>query len=344
MIDTLRIGPDDLTGEAVLALLQLHLDEMHQWSPPESVHAMPADRLRRPDVAFFCAWDGDVLAGCGAIKHLDARHGELKSMRAAPAYRGRGVGRAILAHLLAEARRRGYARVSLETGRPEAFQPAQDLYRAHGFVECAPFGDYVANDFSICMTLALSADHPAIDAVAGRPVNAGMNLRPALAADAAPLARLGTDSFVAKFGHLYNPQDLASFLKDSHSEAKVAGEIANPGLRVMLAHDDDGNLLGFCKLVMECGWPDHARGGRVIELKQLYAAPEATGRGIGGALMDWAVAEAAAFGADEIQLSVYAENPGAQKFYARYGFEKVADIHFMVGEQRDEEFLFARVL
>ena len=154
MID-LRIVPDDLSGPEILALLQLHLDEMHQWSPPESVHAMPAERLRQPDVAFFSAWDGDRLAGCGAIKHLDADHGELKSMRASPEYRGRGVGRAILDHLLAEARARGYARVSLETGRPDPFLPAQALYRANGFAECAPFGSYVADDFSLCMTRVL---------------------------------------------------------------------------------------------------------------------------------------------------------------------------------------------
>lgn len=158
MIEALRIVPDDLTGDAVLALLQLHLDEMHQWSPPESVHAMPAERLRAPDVAFFSAWDGDVLAGCGAIKHLGGDHGELKSMRVAPAYRGRGVGRAILLHLLEEARSRGYGRVSLETGRPEPFAPAQGLYRAHGFAECPPFAAYVSDDFSMCMTLALRHD------------------------------------------------------------------------------------------------------------------------------------------------------------------------------------------
>ncbi|HUD30589.1 MAG TPA: GNAT family N-acetyltransferase [Novosphingobium sp.] len=158
MVEGLRIVPDDLGGEAVLALLQLHLDEMHQWSPPESVHAMPAERLRQPDVAFFSAWDGDALAGCGAIKHLDDGHGELKSMRVAPAYRGRGVGRAILLRLLEEARSRGYARVSLETGRPEPFVPAQSLYRAHGFAECPPFGDYVSDDFSMCMTLDLPRD------------------------------------------------------------------------------------------------------------------------------------------------------------------------------------------
>jgi putative acetyltransferase len=152
---TLRIVPDDLAGDAVLALLQLHLDEMHQWSPACKVHAMPAERLRQDDVAFFSAWDGDRLAGCGAIKHLDDGHGELKSMRAAPDYRGRGVGKAILLRLLEEACARGYRRVSLETGRPAPFLPAQNLYRAHGFAECPPFGDYVSDDFSMCMTRTL---------------------------------------------------------------------------------------------------------------------------------------------------------------------------------------------
>jgi putative acetyltransferase len=152
MIETLTIVPDDLTGEQVLALLQLHLDEMHQWSPACKVHAMPAERLRESDVTFFSAWDGEHLAGCGAIKHLGETHGELKSMRAAPEYRGKGVGKAILLRLLEEARRRGYTRVSLETGRPEPFRAAQGLYAAHGFTECAPFGDYVSDEFSLCMT------------------------------------------------------------------------------------------------------------------------------------------------------------------------------------------------
>jgi putative acetyltransferase len=151
----LRIIEDDLTGAQITALLRFHLDEMHQWSPPGSVHAMPVERLRQPDVTFFSAWDGDTLAGCGAIKQIDPAHGELKSMRAAPAYRGQGVGRAILLHLLDVARARGYARVSLETGRPEPFYPAHRLYRGHGFTECPPFADYVLDDFSICMTKPL---------------------------------------------------------------------------------------------------------------------------------------------------------------------------------------------
>lgn len=154
-IQGLRIVRDDLTSQEILALLQLHLDEMHQWSPACKVHAMPAERLRQPDVTFFAAWDADRLAGCGAIKHLSEVHGELKSMRVAPEYRRRGVGRAILVHLLTEAKARGYVRVSLETGRPDAFLPAQCLYRAHGFEECEAFADYVLDEFSMCMSKTL---------------------------------------------------------------------------------------------------------------------------------------------------------------------------------------------
>ena len=150
-----RIAENDLSGADIAALLHLHLDEMHQWSPPESVHAMPITRLRAPDVTFYAAWDGARLAACGALKQLDPGHGELKSMRAHPDYRGRGAGKAILAHLLAEAQARGYARVSLETGRPEAFLPARRLYESHLFAECPPFGDYTEDSFSICMTRTL---------------------------------------------------------------------------------------------------------------------------------------------------------------------------------------------
>lgn len=151
----LHIIEDDLSGEAITGLLRLHLDEMFAFSPPESVHAMPIERLRQPDVTFYAAWDGATLAGCGALKHLDPGHGELKSMRAAPAYRGKGVGKAILSHLLAEAWARGYARVSLETGSHEPFLPARRLYQSHGFVACPPFADYVLDDFSLCMTRTL---------------------------------------------------------------------------------------------------------------------------------------------------------------------------------------------
>ena len=155
MTDGLRFVPDDLSGEDIRALLWLHLDEMHQWSPPCKVHAMPVERLRQSDVAFWSAWHGENLAGCGALKHIDDRHGEIKSMRAHPDWRGKGVGKAILLHLLDQARARGYTRLSLETGRPAPFLPARRLYERHGFAECPPFGVYFSDELSLCMTRTL---------------------------------------------------------------------------------------------------------------------------------------------------------------------------------------------
>lgn len=170
-----------------------------------------------------------------------------------------------------------------------------------------------------------------------------MDLREAVPDDAAELAALGARSFTAKFGDLYCAEDLAGFLADSHSEAAVAREIADPAMPVMLALVD-GRIAAFCKLKLACGWPEHARGRKVIELKQLYTDPDVIGRGLGGKLMEWALASARADGADEIQLSVYSDNADAQRFYARYGFGKVADTYFMVGQQRDHEFLFAAMI
>lgn len=168
-------------------------------------------------------------------------------------------------------------------------------------------------------------------------------LRPANAADIPALSRLGIDSFVDKFGHMYSARDLADFLEEAHSESAVAVEIANPD-RLYCLVERDGVLLAYCKLGLKCGFPDYARGNKAMELKQLYAAPGMTGGGIGRALMDWAMGEFTARGADEVQLSVWSGNDGAQRFYERYGFGKVADITFRVGEQLDEEFLFAKML
>lgn len=150
-----RIVEDDLAGDAVAALLRFHLDEMHQWSPPESVHAFDIDRLRQPDVTFLSVWDGDRLAAVGAIKALGDARGELKSMRAHPDYRGKGAGKALLRHMIGLARERGYTWLGLETGTPEPFAPARGLYGAHGFTRCAPFADYVDDGFSQCMELRL---------------------------------------------------------------------------------------------------------------------------------------------------------------------------------------------
>ncbi len=155
MVDGLEIAEDDLSGADVQALVALHLGGMHAESPACKVNALPLDKLRQPDVTFYTARVNGQLAAMGAIKHLDDAHGELKSMRAAPEWRGKGVGEAMLVHLLAVARGRGYSRVSLETGRTEAFAPAVTLYRKYGFEECGAFADYVVDDFSQCLTLAL---------------------------------------------------------------------------------------------------------------------------------------------------------------------------------------------
>ena len=149
------IRTDDLQGPEIAALLQAHLDNSALHSPPESVHALDLDRLRRPEVTFWTAWDGRDLMGCGALKRLDAGHGEVKSMHTAEAARGRGVGSAMLRHIMAAAAARGMSRLSLETGSWAYFAPARALYARHGFVECAPFGNYREDANSIFMTLEI---------------------------------------------------------------------------------------------------------------------------------------------------------------------------------------------
>jgi putative acetyltransferase len=146
---------DDLSSAQVQALLRAHLDEMHSLSPPESVHALPLDELRRPDITFWTAWAGGELLGCGALKELSPRHGEIKSMRTAPEHRRRGVGRDILLLIIREARRRSYERLSLETGSAPAFGPGRRLYESLGFTYCRPFADYVEDPHSVFMSRGL---------------------------------------------------------------------------------------------------------------------------------------------------------------------------------------------
>ena len=149
------IREDDVRGAEVLALLEEHLADVARHSPPESVHALGVEALRAPDVTVWTAWDAQELLGCGALKELDPRHGEIKSMRTAEAHLRRGIGARILEHLLGEARRRGYRRLSLETGSMEAFAPARRLYERFGFEPCPPFADYRPDPHSVYMTLPL---------------------------------------------------------------------------------------------------------------------------------------------------------------------------------------------
>lgn len=151
----MQIKEDDLTGPEIRALLETHFAGMLANSPEGSCHFLDFDGLNAPDVTFWSIWDGEALAGCGALKELDAEHGEIKSMRTHAEHLRKGVGAKMLTHIISEARQRGYRRLSLETGSTEAFIPALAMYGAHGFQYCPPFGDYVEDPFSRFMTLAI---------------------------------------------------------------------------------------------------------------------------------------------------------------------------------------------
>ena len=154
-VEPLRLEVDDLSRPSVHALLDEHLQNMHELSPPESVHALDLDALRGADITFWTAWRGDALVGCGALKEIDATQGEVKSMRTPQARRRQGAARAILTHVMAVAASRGYRQLWLETGSLPAFLPARGLYESFGFTYCGPFPGYAEDPNSVFMTLRL---------------------------------------------------------------------------------------------------------------------------------------------------------------------------------------------
>lgn len=151
----MQIRVDNVTHPEVLALLQEHAALMESWSPPDACHYFNAEALRAPDMTVWTLWDGDALVGCGGLKAMDGE-GEIKSMHTRPAHRGKGAGRLMLEHVLAEARARTYTALSLETGPQEGFLPARKLYEAYGFDYSGPFGDYTPNGNSVFMRLELT--------------------------------------------------------------------------------------------------------------------------------------------------------------------------------------------
>jgi putative acetyltransferase len=161
-VSALRIVDGGLDDARVVALLELHVVRARAETAPGSAHALDLSGLGAPEVSFWSAWEGEELVGVGALKRLNAEHGEIKSMYTAEAARGRGVGSALVRHIVRQARERGMRRLSLETGSWPYFLPARALYARHGFVECGPFGDYREDPNSVFMTIGLEA--PAADA------------------------------------------------------------------------------------------------------------------------------------------------------------------------------------
>lgn len=151
----MQIRIDDPGRRKIARLLRAHLDSMALYSPADSVHALDAEALRAPGITLWSAWKHGELLGCGALKELDAGHGEIKSMRTADEHLRRGVAACLLKHIIGEAQRRGYHRLSLETGSDPAFAPARMLYTRFGFGECGPFAGYAEDPYSVYMTRAL---------------------------------------------------------------------------------------------------------------------------------------------------------------------------------------------
>jgi putative acetyltransferase len=152
----IEIKVDNLSGPDIANLLSEHLRSLAEITPPESRHALNLDELRRPDVIFWSAWSDRELVGCGALKEIDPQHGEVKSMRTAKASLRRGVASKVLQEIISEAKRRGYLRLSLETGSQAPFEPARRLYGKFGFRPCPPFNGYIEDPNSVFMTLELS--------------------------------------------------------------------------------------------------------------------------------------------------------------------------------------------
>ncbi len=162
-------------------------------------------------------------------------------------------------------------------------------------------------------------------------------------AEAAKVAALGRDTFIESFGHLYSAEDLALFISQVYQPHIIKSEMQNPKLRYLIA-ESDGQMIGLCKVGFGVTLDYDPGERRVVELKQLYLHRTAHGTGVGQALMDWAIEQATSGDADEMLLSVYSDNPRAQRFYERNGFAKIADTYFMVGNQRDDEFLFLKIM
>lgn len=151
----MQITTGDLNNPKLQSLLAYHFEDLQLKSAPETSFVLDLSALRKPNITIYTAWEGDELVGCGAIKELDPKHGEIKSMRTAPGHLRKGVAKALVQHMITEAKQRKYNRLSLETGTAAAFADAQRLYQGCGFEKCEPFADYVSHEDNMFMTIKL---------------------------------------------------------------------------------------------------------------------------------------------------------------------------------------------
>lgn len=277
------VEEDDPSAHDVRRLLERHLAFARQHSPPVDAHALDADGLRADDVTFFSVRVDGLLLGVGALRQLDGEQGEIKSMHTAEAARGRGVGRAMVDHLVAVARSRGCRRLSLETGSMAAFAPARALYESVGFVRCEPFAGYRESPNSVYLTLEL------------------VELRPARLEDADAVAEIWRRGW--QDGHVGAVPDELVAARDAGSFRRRAPErVGDTTVAVV-----DGQVAGFVMVVGD-------------EVEQVYAASDHRGSGVATALLREAERQVAAGGHPTAWLAVVAGNPRARRFYERSGW------------------------
>jgi putative acetyltransferase len=281
------ISAEDPRADDVRPLLDAHLTFAAATTPPGHVFALGLDGLLDPSVTFFTACRNGEVLGIGALKELGDGHAELKSMHTISVARGQGVGRAMVEHLVAQARERGSTRVSLETGTMAEFAPAHALYERQGFVPCLPFGGYPADPVSVCLTLDLDpTDH--------------IRLRRADLRDASAVAEVWLRARKA---------NIPAVPPSIHDDDDVRGwfaEVVLPTLETWVA-DDAGTIVAV--LVLEPGWVD-----------QLHVDPDRQGQGIGARLLE----VAKALNPAGLDLWTFQTNVRAQRFYRRHGFVEVA--------------------
>lgn len=316
MPEPITIRIDDLSDPRIAAFMNEHLADMRRVTPPESVHALDLDALRKPDITFWTAWDGDTLVGTGALKQLDAGHGELKSMRTTTGRRRRGIATLILDVVVSEARRRGYRRLSLETGSFPFFEPARALYRRHGFVPCGPFADYWNDPNSFFMTRALSKGSDTMHIVSCT-----------LERHGAAILDIYNDTIAHSTAvYEYHPFD-AQYIEKWFA-AKRDGQYP-----VIGAEDDDGTLMGFASYGVF-----RARPGYKYSVEHsVYVQKDHRGKGVGDRLLREIIARAQAQDYHVMVGGIDAENLTSIRLHEKHGF-----VH--AGTVRESGYKFGRWL